>query len=52
MTVTDEATHRVINDHGSYVTTYRKQPDGSWKAESDIATSEVPPMPPPASKKH
>jgi uncharacterized protein (TIGR02246 family) len=52
LTVTDPATHKVINDHGSYVTTYRKQPDGSWKAESDIATSEVPPPPPPASKKH
>jgi uncharacterized protein (TIGR02246 family) len=52
LTVTDEATHKVINDHGSYVTAYRKQPDGSWKAESDIATSEIPPTPPPASKKH
>jgi uncharacterized protein (TIGR02246 family) len=52
MTMTDPATHKVINDHGSYVTTYRKQADGSWKAEDDIATSEVPPAPPTASKKH
>ena len=46
LTVTDPATHKVIKDHGSYVTTYRKQPDGSWKAVADIATSDVPPAPP------
>ena len=46
LTVTDPTTHKPINDHGSYVTTFRKQADGSWKAEADIATSEVPPMPP------
>jgi uncharacterized protein (TIGR02246 family) len=46
MTATDPATHKVQNDHGSYVTTYRKQPDGSWKAVADIATSAVPPGPP------
>jgi uncharacterized protein (TIGR02246 family) len=49
MTLTDPQTHQVINDHGSYVTTYRKQPDGTWKAVADIATSEVPPPAPPAS---
>ena len=43
MTVTDPQTNQVINDHGSYVTTYRKQPDGTWKAVADIVTSEVPP---------
>jgi uncharacterized protein (TIGR02246 family) len=49
MTMTDPGTHKVVNDHGSYVTTYRKQADGSWKAEADIASSAVPP---PAPKKH
>jgi uncharacterized protein (TIGR02246 family) len=49
MTVTDPKTKQVINDHGSYVTTYRKQPDGTWKAVADIATSEVPPPAPPSS---
>lgn len=46
LTVTDPATHKVLNDHGNYVTTYRKQQDGSWKAVADIATSSVPPVPP------
>lgn len=39
MTMTDPASKQVIHDHGSYVTTYRKQPDGSWKAVADIASS-------------
>ncbi len=43
MTMTDPHSRHVINDRGSYVTTYHKQPDGSWKAVADIATSEVPP---------
>jgi uncharacterized protein (TIGR02246 family) len=46
LTITDPATKQVINDHGSYVTTYRKLPDGAWKAVADIATSEVPPPAP------
>jgi uncharacterized protein (TIGR02246 family) len=46
MTMTDPASHKVMNDHGSYVTTYRKQKDGSWKAVADIATSAVPPPAP------
>jgi len=55
MTMTDPQTKQIINDHGSYVTTYRKQPDGSWKAVVDIATSEVPPpapAPPPPTARH
>ena len=52
MTMTDPGSKRVIHDHGSYVTAYRKQ-DGSWKAVSDIATSETwapPPEPATANK--
>ena len=54
LTVTDPQTRQPINDHGSYVTTYRKQPDGSWKAVADIASSEAPPpaAPPANAKKH
>jgi uncharacterized protein (TIGR02246 family) len=50
LTMTNPVTHKPFEDHGSYVTTYRKQADGSWKAVADIATSEVPPMPPPKKK--
>jgi uncharacterized protein (TIGR02246 family) len=50
LTVTDPVTHKVVNDHGSYVTTYRKQANGAWKAVVDIATSEVPPAPPSVGK--
>lgn len=57
MTITNPATHKVINDHGSYVTTYRKGANGAWKAVADIATSDVPPTSPtsarsPTVKKH
>jgi ketosteroid isomerase-like protein len=51
LTVTDSATKKPVNDKGSYVTVYKKQADGSWKAVSDIASSSTPPMPPPAPKK-
>jgi uncharacterized protein (TIGR02246 family) len=50
MTMTDPASKQVVNDHGSYVTTYRKQADGTWKAVADIATSDVPPPAPPDKK--
>jgi uncharacterized protein (TIGR02246 family) len=50
MSMTDPASHKVVDDHGSYVTTYHKQSDGSWKAVTDIASSGVPPMPPPKKK--
>jgi uncharacterized protein (TIGR02246 family) len=53
MTMTDPVTKKIINDHGSFVTTYRKQADGTWKAVADIATSEVvPTAPPPPAAKH
>ncbi len=54
LTITDSQTKQVINDHGSYVTVYRKQADATWKAVSDIASSEVvPPAPAVApAKKH
>jgi uncharacterized protein (TIGR02246 family) len=43
LSLTDPQTKQLVNDHGSYVTTYRKQPEGSWKAVVDIVVSEVPP---------
>lgn len=44
MTLTDPKTKKQINDRGGYVTVYRKQSDGSWKAIEDIVTSEVAPQ--------
>ncbi len=43
MVTTDAKTKKPVTDKGSYVTTYKKQADGSWKAVSDINVSEVPP---------
>lgn len=43
LTVTNPVTKQPISDHGSYVTTYRKQADGTWKAVADIETSGVSP---------
>ncbi len=51
MTMMDPSTKKPINDKGSYVTVYKKQADGSWKAVSDIASSATPPGPPPAQAK-
>jgi uncharacterized protein (TIGR02246 family) len=45
LTMTNPQTKKPMDDHGSYVTVYRKQADGSWKAVSDIVVSAVPPMP-------
>jgi uncharacterized protein (TIGR02246 family) len=46
MTATDPTSKRPVHDHGSYVTVYRKQADGSWKAVADVASSAVAPSPP------
>jgi ketosteroid isomerase-like protein len=35
---TDPATGKVATRSGHYVTIYRKEPDGSWKAIEDIST--------------
>jgi len=50
LTVTDPVTKKPVNDKGSYVTVFRKQKDGAWKAVFDINSSEVPPVAPPEPK--
>lgn len=50
LTATNPATNKPLHDKGSYVTAYRKQADGAWKAILDINTSEVAPPAPPAPK--
>ena len=37
---TDPKTQQVVSDSGSYVTVYKKQSDGSWKAEEDFAVAD------------
>ncbi len=49
--MTNPKTHKVVDAQGSYVTVYRKQPDGSWKVVSDIATMSGEPTPAPKAKK-
>jgi uncharacterized protein (TIGR02246 family) len=50
LTVTDPVTKKAIEDKGSYLTVFRKQKDGAWKAVLDCDVSEVPPPAPPAPK--
>jgi uncharacterized protein (TIGR02246 family) len=38
VTYTDSKTKKVVNGTGSYLTVFRKQPDGSWKAVADFST--------------
>jgi uncharacterized protein (TIGR02246 family) len=51
LTLTDPSTKQLINDHGSYVTTYRHQADRTWKAVADLVSSAVPPPAPAPVKK-
>ena len=37
---TDPKTRKVMTDSGSYLTVYKKQPDGSWKASEDFAAAD------------
>jgi uncharacterized protein (TIGR02246 family) len=43
MTMTNPKTKKPVEDKGSYLTVYKKQADGGWKAIEDINTSEVAP---------
>jgi ketosteroid isomerase-like protein len=45
---TDPATKQVKSDEGSFITVYKKQDDGSWKAVEDFAAAD--PAPAPAAK--
>lgn len=42
MTTTDPKTKRPVTEKGKYVTVYKKQADGSWKAIEDIANADAP----------
>jgi ketosteroid isomerase-like protein len=38
ITTTDPKTNKPVNGQGSYLTVYKKQADGSWKATEDFIT--------------
>ena len=42
LTSTDGKTKKPVSEKGSYVTIYKKQADGSWKAIEDINAPEAP----------
>jgi len=45
MTMTDPKTKQPRVETGNYITTYKKQADGSWKAVDDMSTPGAPPAP-------
>ena len=42
MTASDEKTKKSVTDQGKYLTVYKKQADGSWKAVADMISSDMP----------
>jgi uncharacterized protein (TIGR02246 family) len=50
LTATNPKTKKPINEKGSYVTVYKKQTGGDWKAIEDINTPEGPTIPAPSTK--
>ncbi len=42
-TMTDPKTKEVLTVKGKYVTVYKKQADGGWKAVADIGNNDAPP---------
>jgi uncharacterized protein (TIGR02246 family) len=48
MTMSDPKDKKPMSDKGKYVTVYKKQPDGTWKAVADMINSDLPPPSAPA----
>ncbi len=42
MTMSDAKTKAAITDHGKYLTVFKKQADGGWKAVEDMISSDMP----------
>ena len=52
MTTTDPATKKPADDKGKYLTVFKKQADGNWKAVEDTFMTDMPaPAPAPAKEK-
>jgi uncharacterized protein (TIGR02246 family) len=45
MTMTDPKTKKPVTEKGKYVTVYKKQADGSWKAIEDMNNADAPAAP-------
>jgi uncharacterized protein (TIGR02246 family) len=45
MTMTNPKTKRQVTERGKYVTVYKKQSDGTWKAVEDIDNADAPAAP-------
>jgi uncharacterized protein (TIGR02246 family) len=45
MTMTDLKTKKVLTEKGKFVTVFKKQADGGWKAIADIFNEDAPPAP-------
>jgi len=45
MTMTNPKTKKAVTENGKYVTVYKKQADGSWKAIEDINNADAPATP-------
>jgi uncharacterized protein (TIGR02246 family) len=43
ITATDEKSKKKVTEQGKFVTVYKKQADGSWKAAQDINNENAPP---------
>ena len=43
MTVSNPKTKKPVSDKGKYLTVFKKQADGSWKAIADMVNSDLPP---------
>jgi uncharacterized protein (TIGR02246 family) len=50
MTFTEPRTGMTLIERGKYVTVYKKQDDGTWKAVEDIDNADAPATPAPASE--
>jgi uncharacterized protein (TIGR02246 family) len=46
LTITEPKTKKPVTDKGKYLTAYKKQADGSWKAVGDMISSDMPPPTP------
>jgi uncharacterized protein (TIGR02246 family) len=46
LTVSNPKTKKPVTDKGSYLTVFKKQADGSWKAVEDFTASQIPPPAP------